>query len=877
MTDLSIFRTWLKRRRTERGLTQEELGERVGYAGQTIRKIEGGHRRPSLQLALKLAQVLQLAPEEQAAWMSAARAVAEPDEAAPPPQSLRPPTPSPGLPAYLTPFVGRGQEQADLAVLLGRPDCRLVTVLGPGGVGKTRLAIETARIVPGFADGVAFVSLAPVVAPALIVPAIGDALGIAFSGAGDLLAQLITQLRDRRVLLILDNLEHLLDPSGVTLGLLEQLLAQAPNASVLATSRERLRLAGEWVLELEGLTASPPRAHKQLDAAPAVALFAEHAVRVDRAFRLAPENQGTITTICRLVGGLPLGIELAAAWLRLLSLDEIAHELTRGLDTAHLSPRTLPARHHSLRAVVDHSWQLLSPKERTALRQLSVFQGGFSREAADKVLSFELRAMSSEQHNIELKTQNSELLTILAALIDKSLLRRGGSGRYDLHEVIRQYADGQLREQADELAAACGRHAVFYLRLVAEREQRLKGAEQALAVAELNAEIDNIRAAWKWAATHGPLDELERAAEVLQWFHEFRGWFQEGAALFAQAVEQLRARGATIDTAAGRRALGRMLGHFGYLANRAGASAEALAALAESYTLLAGGDDLIGLGRTVHNQASAARWSGDYGEARRLLDRSLDLTTVTGDRHIRAMTLTNASNLAHSVGEYQEAERLFRAALSDWRELGNPRGAIWCITSCSVTLLALGQYQEAQQLLRESLALCHATNDRYGMATTLRSLGLAAFQQGDVETAIYFFREALPLLRSTGNWEYLHVLNDLGAALWQGGARGESRRTYGEALATALQVQAHHEALRAMIGIATHVSHDGDHAAALRLATRVLADPISSDEVRRGATELQRAARAQLSVDEAARIEDQAAALPLAAVLAELTRPAVNP
>ena len=322
--------------------------------------------------------------------------------------------------------------------------------------------------------------------------------------------------------------------------------------------------------------------------------------------------------------------------------------------------------------------------------------------------------------------------------------------------------------------------------------------------------------------------------------------------------------------------LGRLLGHYGYLANRSGASAEALAALAESYALLADGDDLIGLGRTVHNQASAARWSGNYGEARRLLDRSLDLTTVTGDRHIRAMTLTNASNLAHSVGEYQEAERLFRAALSDWRELGNPRGAIWCITSCSVTLLALGKYQEAQQLLRESLALSHATNDRYGTATTLRSLGLAAFQQGDVEASIYFFREALPLLRSTGNWEYLHVLNDLGAALWQAGARGESRRTYGEALATALQVQAHHEALRAMIGIATHISHDGDHAAVLRLATRVLADPVSSDEVRRSAMELQRAAHAHLSVDEATRIEEQASALPLTAVLAELALPGIH-
>ncbi|HEU5103456.1 MAG TPA: tetratricopeptide repeat protein [Roseiflexaceae bacterium] len=853
MSDPSTFRTWLKRRRTERGLTQEELGERVGYAGQTIRKIEGGQRRPSLQLALKLAQALQLSPEEQAAWMSAARAVAEPEEAATAPQPLRSPTPSPGLPAYLTPFVGRAQEQADLTALLGRPDCRLVSVLGPGGVGKTRLAIETARAVPGFTDGVAFVSLAPVATPDLVVPAIGDALGVAFSGAGDLLAQLIAYLRDQRVLLLLDNLEHLLDPSGLTLRLLEQLLAQAPNVSVLATSRERLRLAGEWVLELKGLPASLPHPHRQPDAAPALKLFVEHAERIDRAFRLTPDNRATITAICRLVGGLPLGIELAAAWLRLLTLDEIAQELTRDLDAVQLSPHALPARHHSLRAVVDHSWQLLSPNERTALRQLAVFQGGFTREAAAQV---------AEAH-----------LPVLANLADKSLLRRGGGGRYDLHEVIRQYASGQLREQADEFGAASGRHMAFYLRLVAEREQRLKGADQVRAVAELSAEIDNIRAAWKWAAAHGPLDDLERAAEVLHWFYEFRGWFQEGAALFGQTVEQLRGRGALLDTAAGRRALGRMLGHYGYHAVRLGVFAPTQAALAESHALLTDVADSVGLGRTLYVQATGARWSGDYGEARRLLDLSLTLATTTGDRHVRVMCLTVASNVAQAVGEHQEAERLFREALLGWRELGNPRGAVWCLSSCSVTLLALGKHQEAQQLLRESLRLSYTTDDRYGTATTLYHLGLAAFQQEDVEAAIYFFREALPLLRSIGNWEYLQALNALAAALWQAGTKGEARRAYRDGLAAALEIEAIPEALQALSGLATLLGDSGDHAAALALAARVLADPASRDEARRSAAEQQRSARAHLSVDEAARIEEQVAALPLTAVLAKLVGP----
>ncbi|NJO81530.1 MAG: helix-turn-helix domain-containing protein [Blastochloris sp.] len=290
MTNPTDFRAWLKRRRLERGLTQEELGELVGYAAQTITKIEGGKRRPSPQLARRLSEVLELAHEEHAAWMAAALAGAEPEAAAPEttthrPLPPRPPTPLPGLPTYLTPFVGREREQAEIQTLLTRPDCRLITLLGPGGVGKTRLAIETARRLEAFSDRIAFASLASVLEPESIVSAIGDALGVTFVGAGDLRAQLVAHLRDRRALLVLDNLEHLLDATGAIASLLEQLLTQTSGVFVLATSRERLRLAGEWVLELAGLALPQPRTPKQPTFAPALMLFAGHAERVDRAYR----------------------------------------------------------------------------------------------------------------------------------------------------------------------------------------------------------------------------------------------------------------------------------------------------------------------------------------------------------------------------------------------------------------------------------------------------------------------------------------------------------------------------------------------------------------------------------------------------------------
>lgn len=847
------FRVWLKRRRQECGFTQEELGELVGYAGQTIRKIEGGQRRPSPQLAFKLAQILQIAPEDQSAWSEAARMarmLTAPEEHPPASAPLRTLPPA-ELPMYLTPFVGREQEQSELAALLARPDCRLVTLLGPGGVGKTRLAIETTRAVPGFTDGVAFVSLAPVAAPALIVPAIGDVIGYAFSSTSDLTSQLLAYLHDQRILLILDNLEHLLDPAGVTLGFLKRLLFEAPHVTVLATSRERLRLAGEWVVELAGLAVGQPHLAARPAAGPALTLFIEHVERVDRAFRLTSDNASAIATICRQVDGLPLGIELAAAWTRLLSLEEITQELTRSLDTVHLSPGALPTRHYSLRAVVDHSWQLLSAMERAALRRLAVFQGGFTREAAAQVAEAGLG--------------------VLANLADKSLLRRGANGRYDLHEIIRQYADARLQEQVAERDATRSRHAAYYLQFVAEREQRLKGSAQAAATAELTAEIDNIRAAWHWAIEQRPLDELERAGEVLQWFYEFRSWLQEGVAVFAAAVERLRAVEPVAGDAERRRLFGRMLGHYGYLATRSGELAAATTALAESSALLADAGDPVGLGRTLNYQGSAALWSGDYATARRLIDRSLELAAHTGDHPVTAMNLTLACSVAHTVGAYQEAEQFFRAALTHWRSLGNPRGMVWCITFGCNTLLLLGAHQEAQQLLHESLKLCQATDDRFGTATTLHQLGRIAAQQGDVEEAIYFFHEALPLLPSTWNWLYAQALNDLAAALWQVGSQQEAWRTYRTALAAALQVHSIPEALQALVGLAVYQAHAGRHGAALALATRVLAEPVGPDELRRSAEALQQASRAHFTPEEATRIEEQAGAQPLALVLTGLT------
>jgi len=844
MSDDSSFRHWLRRRRQERGLTQEQLGERVGFAGQTITKIEGGQRRPSPQLALRLAEALDLPPDQHSAWMAAARADPEAPAAAAPASPSLPPAPPP-LPTFLTALVGREREQAALVALLARPDVRLVCVLGPGGVGKTRLAIEAGRAQKTFSDRVVLVPLAAVAEPSQLVPAIGAALGFTFSGGSDLVAELVGRLEEHPCLLILDNLEQLLDPGGITIGLIEQLLARTSRMTALVTSRERLRVAGEWLLELDGLP--PPLPHNR--DAPALRLFAEHAERVDRSFRLSAENAPDIAAICALVDGLPLGIELAAAWLRLLTPAEIVEELRRGLDSPQLAPRTLPARHHSLRAVVVQSWQLLGEDERRALRQLAVFQGGFTRAAAAEVAAADL--------------------SMLAALVDKSLVQRGAGGRSTLHELIRQFAVEKLRERADEFAATRRHHATHYLHFSAEREHRLHGPAQMEAMAEIRTELENIRVAWSWAAANGMYDELDAAAQTLHWFYVHQNWFEEGFRLFGDAVAQMRAaanQGGHVE----RRILGRTLGHYGYLAARAGAFGEVQAALAESYALLADGGDPVGLMRTLATQGMAAMWVGNYGEARRKLEEQYALATQLGDRYGQAGGRTYASILAQTIGEYDEAEQLFEEALAHHRAVGEPKGLIWCITFCSATLLARGKYAEAERLLHESLALSQAIDDRLGIGLSLHMLGRAALAQQERAEALYFFREALPLLRTAGSWKYAQAFNDLGATLSEDGRQAEAGRSYRQALEAALASGSVSEAMCALTGLAAHAAVTGRYDLSLGLATRVLADEASKGEVRRNAAELQRTARAQLAADTVGPIEAQWSVLPLSAVLAAL-------
>ncbi len=433
------------------------------------------------------------------------------------------------LPPQATPFVGRETELAQIAAILDRSDCRLLTLIGAGGIGKTRLALQAAlEQLSTFRDGLFFAPLEGITAPKLLAAALAEVLGCPLSSPGEADQQLINYLARRELLLILDNFEHLLTstPQGAAggEGLLLKILTDAPQVKLLVTSRQRLKLRAEWVLEVEGLT-YPDSPADVPDPAnySAVKLFVQQVQRVQAGFSLSAANQADVIRLCQLVNGSPLGLELAATWAPVLSCAEIVREIERDLDFLTDSSPDSSDRHRSMRTVFESSWQLLSAVEQAVLQKLSVFRGHFQREAASAV------AHASPQ--------------LLLALLSKSLLQRDAAGRYSMHELLRQYAAEKLAADlgaTNRLLETYARHSNYYLSFLKERETRLQSG-QPEAVGEISDALTNIQAAWRWAVAQRYGETLEQAGKSLFLFCQVSNRFQEGEALFQEAIEELGA------------------------------------------------------------------------------------------------------------------------------------------------------------------------------------------------------------------------------------------------------------------------------------------------------------------------------------------------
>ena len=437
------------------------------------------------------------------------------------------------LPTQITPFIGRETELEELARILTLPEVRLVTVLAPGGMGKTRLALEAAeQQLDTFPDGVYFVPLQPMTKIEQIVPAIAKQVG--FQYAPDERSpkqQVLDYLQGKTLLLLIDNWEHLREGAP----LISEILQAAPAVKVLVTSREKLNLSGETVYTLRGMafpTWETPEDALQYDA---VKLLVQAARRVRPDFAVTRENLDYVARVCRLTEGMPLGILLATGWLDVLSLEQIAAEIQRNVDFLETAQRDVPERQRSVRAIFEAAWERLAPVEQQVFMKLAVFRGGCTPEAARDVTEASLRTLQT--------------------LVNQALVTRAKTGRYDIHELLRQYGYERLKASGT-LADTLRRHSSYYANFLHAHEDDLKGRRQLGALDEIEAEVGNLRLAWSQALEEQDIARIEQAAFSLTQYAEFRSRQVEFAPWLAEAVQALRGR------YPGQRAYGRLLAYY---------------------------------------------------------------------------------------------------------------------------------------------------------------------------------------------------------------------------------------------------------------------------------------------------------------------------
>ncbi|MGE5139486.1 MAG: ATP-binding protein, partial [Rudaea sp.] len=724
-------------------------------------------------------------------------------------QNAQPVRPGPALtplPVPGTPFIGRERELDEIEQQLSDPACRLLTLVGPGGAGKTRLALQSAvNLKDKYANGAAFVPLAQIDSVDLIPAAIANGVGLAFSGSQDPKVQVLNFLRTRELLLILDNVEHLQEGAEF----FRELLDQARDVQVILTSREPLNLLGEWVFEVGGLDLPAADAETDLEQWSAVALFLQRAQRAHVGAILGAEQQQTVARICRLVGGMPLAIELAAGWVRTLAPEEIEQEIERNVDFLTGTMRDLPERHRSMRAVFDHSWRLLGPEEQSVLARLSIFRGGFQRDAAEAV------ARAS--------------LPLLSTLINKSFLRRLPSGRYDLHELVRQYAAERLRENSEEEAAARDRHSEYYVTFAANLENELKGPGQLEALAEMTREMENIRNAWRHAVMQRRIEWIRMPIRAFWSIDEMRGWFQEGQALFGWAGDELQ----PVSDSPGSNGrdwqvlLSQIRSKQGWFAVRLGKREVARQLLEASTATLRSLGAKIELVHSLHHLGVLQWQAGDLEGARASFLEELAVATEIQDPWEIALANGNLGIATQSLGEKREALERFETALNDYRRIGDQRMVAVGLFYLGGIQGELGMYGPAQESLRGSIERGTVVGEPWLLGMALSALADVLVQsKGDLREAVGLYRKSLMLFEQVGErWSTIVTLNQLGAALFASHRDDEAGEVFRRALALATQTQLMPGILNALAGMAEWHLKKGRCETALLILTKVLDEP----------------------------------------------------
>jgi predicted ATPase/DNA-binding SARP family transcriptional activator len=626
------------------------------------------------------------------------------------------------VPASPGRLVGRERDLEQISDLLSRRDCRLLTLTGPGGCGKTRLAMQVAQDQVGQGtSSVWFVGLTGVRDPAGVAPAIASELGLTLLGKVDPEQQLLDWMRDRAVFLVLDNVEHLMDG----MGLVARIVESAPGVTVLATSRERLQLRGEWVYEVDGLDVPTNDSTDSFEGYGSVELLSERLRQVRPRNPLQHEERPTVIRICQLVDGMPLAIELAAAWAQSMSLEQIESEVRRNLDFLSTSLRDVPERHRSMRAVFTQTWLMLEEDERAAYRRLSVFQDGFRLEAAQAVA--ETTPMQ------------------LAALVGKSLLTQQATGRYRLHGLLRQYGAELMQQDAAGYARLHDRHCAYYLDCLANLEQALTGQNQRTALNDLEVEIRDVRAAWDWGVEHRKASSIDAAIHALWLFYVIRGWMREGAAAFADAMESFtpadcaRATGDSTWRQVQAKSRAR---HGGFLSGL-GQYDDGIDHISQGLAMLRDLDDRKEIGLSLNMLAAARRMKGDIAGSIRLLEESLEHYRTVNDAWGIAFSMNDLGLMSHLLGENRDAAEYCGQSQVMFRKMGDRRGDAFATYNLGMIAASNGEHERARRLYQESLARRQDSHDQWGIAASLVQLGTESRILGLSQEARTLYLKAL--------------------------------------------------------------------------------------------------------------------------------------
>ncbi|MBT7072457.1 MAG: hypothetical protein HN975_16380 [Anaerolineae bacterium] len=626
-------------------------------------------------------------------------------------------SPQHNLPAPTTKFIDREKELAQIDHWLVQPDGRLLTILGSGGMGKTRLAQESARTHLGeFADGAWFVSLVPHTDLGGVVTAIAEATNFTFSGRVKPITQLLTYLKAKEMLLVLDNMEHLITPPLLTL--IIQLTEQAPDLRLIATSRTRLNLHTETILELQGLPYLETSEQNPVDGlnttnriliteSPAAQLFTNRVQRIQAGF--SPEEQETdVAQLCQLVGGLPLALELAATWTRILSVAEIVIEIRRGLDTLTTTLHDLPQRHRSIHTVIETSWQMLSSDEQTLLRKLSIFRNGFTREAAQEV--------------------TNATLPQLMSLVDHSFLRLDADQRFRRHPLLLKFAQEQLAAHPEEQTQVEVDHAHFFSAFVQTYEHALLTSDAPEAIKAIGADLENSRTAWKWALEHNNLNLVHQI--VPAWYIYFINTTQVtlGFALFEAGVDKFA------DIAINNEKIIWLHCAFGCFASL----------------------------------------TSDTETAAKTLVKCVDAARQLQKKYLTAFALSRLGVNSEHQGKKKESQHYLKEALQLAEELDNPYFLTSSLLSLAIIEWEIGELNSAEQRTTRSMKLADEFNYKIFASESRYWLGQFAYSKKDYQRAINHLEESHQMARIINNGQGNSVGVHLLGATW--GALGDHQR-----------------------------------------------------------------------------------------------------